>query len=303
VANPSVQPGTTVSSPVKKMKIPKPLLSVAAPKPKTTTTTTYTPDAAYWNQQFRADPRFLQQYPALGAQREQTSAKYGYYINRSPSGLATFKDPKTGVSGIAQVVDANGYPVLDAKGNYQYRDASGKTYSAAGLELDIRAVESGTPGYLEGELGSATALSQRKQQSIGDIAARSGARLSGQRASESIGESRRLSSEYKNIASNAARGLAGIGAQEQGLYGLVYGDLIKKPAVGKGVTKTTTTKPVLSPGKSGSFMKLADRILSNPQLTDNQKILLFGRIKKNYALSNKQVKWVDSWIKSRKPKA
>lgn len=299
----AVTPSIDTSSKVKVIKVPKPLMRVTAPKPKTTTTTTYTPDAGWWNKQFRADPRFLQQYPAIGAQREQVAAGAGYYIERSPSGLPTFKDPKTGVTGITQVVDANGYPVLDAKGNYQYRDANGKTYSAAGLQLDIREIKAGTPGYLEGKLGYSTAQNQKNVQSIGDIAARSGARRSGQRVSEVLGEEQRYQSELKNIFSGAARELAGLGSQEQGLFGTVYGDLIKEPNVGTPTTTKKVEKPKLSPGKSGSFMALTGRVVANPKLTDNQKILLLTRIKKNYGLSNQQVKWIDRWISSRKPKA
>ena len=311
MAAPQITPGTTVTSAsVQKIKVPKALVkmvSPAIPKPVTSTKTTteYKPNAAWWNQQFRADPRYVQSMPQIASSENATAAKAGYYVNRDKSGRALYKSASTGASDISQVVDANGIPVLDDKGHFQYKDAAGRSYSAGDLQLDVRPIEAGQPGYLEGSVGGAIAQSERKQRSIGDIAARSGSRLSGQRASESMGESQALQSQLGAIAQQTGIDLAGLGAQRQNVFSQVYSDLIKNPEAMPAetrTTKTTTTpsKRKLSGGSGGEFSKLFARVAGNPSLTVAQKVFLFTRMGNRFDLSKNQKRWIDNWIKKNK---
>ena len=308
----AIQPGTTTSATPPSVwagrpkTVSKGLWRAVKPKPTVTKTTTTTrePNAQWWNQQFRADPRYMMQSPQLAASENTAAWKYGYYIPRS-NGRTTFKSSSTGVTGITQVVDAQGVPLLDNNGNYQYKDASGKTYSAGDLQLDVRAIAPGEAGYLGGELGAAAAGSQRKQYGIGDIAARSGAGRSGMRASESSAESQRLQAELGNIARSAAGELGAIAGQRQGLYSTIYSDLMKNPEIMPSKTETTTTskKPKLSGGKSGAFVGLFERVVSRKDAPYPQTVRLLNLMKKNYALSKNQIRWIDNWIKNNKPKA
>ena len=238
------RPSQTPSVPAFTPKIEAP---AAVPTTKTTTTIAFKPDASWWTRQFAADPRWLQNAPALRASEEKTAADYGYRINRTSSGQPVFKSKATGAGGITQVVDASGNPVLDDKGAFQYQDAAGNKYDVGDLVMDIQRIERGKPGYLEGALGAAEAGSENKQYEIGNVAAQRGAGRSGMRAQASDAETRALQNAIAGLAGRAAGEFSGIADQYRNLYNSIFGDLVKQAAATPGTEVTTETPVATTP--------------------------------------------------------
>lgn len=207
----------------------------------TTTTTTFKPDAAWWSAQFSADPRWLQAAPSLRAREEGTAASYGYNIARNSLGQPLFKSASKGISGITQAVDDKGNPLLDDNGAFIYKDAQGNTYSPSDLQMDIRRIERGQAGYLQGQLGAAEAESEQRQYGIGNVAAQSGARRSGMRAQASDAETRALQGALSNLATRAGGEFSGIQSDYLTLYNQIFGDLLKEAGNTPAATVTTET--------------------------------------------------------------
>ena len=215
----------------------------------TITPPVFKPDSSWWTKQFAADPRWLQNAPMLRAKEESVASSYGYVINRNAAGQPIFKSKASGAGGITQVLDANGSPVLDDKGAFQYKDAAGNVYSPADLEMDIQRVQRGQAGYLEGQLGGAEAGSERRQFEVGDVAARSGARRSGMRAQASDAETRALQSALAGLTTRAAGEFGGVQSEYMSLYNQIFGDLLKSVGDVQAPTETPAapTPPPVAP--------------------------------------------------------
>ena len=208
--------------------------------PSVTTTTPFKPDAGWWTQQFSADPRWLQNAPGFRAAEEGLGAKYGYQIQRTATGQPIFKSASTGVGGITQVLDASGNPVLSDTGAFQYKDAQGNTYSPADLQMDIRELQPGQAGYLEGQLGGTTAASAVRQQDVGESAAKAGVGRSGMRAYGAASETQALQTALRNLGVSAASEFGGLSQQQRNLYNTIYADLAKSAGE---IPPTETTTP------------------------------------------------------------
>lgn len=175
-------------------------------------------NAAWWQGQYTADPRFLRTDPVLRSQQNQVGSTYGLFINRDAQGRTLFK-AADGTTGITQGFDDNGKMV--------YRDATGKVFTPDQLTMDIRRVQRGEDGYLSTGIGSAEAQSEKAQYGIADAAAAAGARRSGMRAVGAANETAALQAALGGLATRAAGEYAGIDKSYADLFTDIYGDLIK----------------------------------------------------------------------------
>lgn len=210
----------------------------------------FKPNAAWWNKQFRADPRSLRIAPGLAARQNTTAADYGYYVARGDNKQPLYKTA-AGASGIQQVVDADGNPILDDKGQLQYKDAAGNAYGPADLVLDIRRVERGQSGYLGGALGAAEAGSEQNQFRLADASAAAGVGKSGMRAAGAGQETAALQSALSNIARRAGTDFNTIQNQYADLYDAIYKDLVAQAGdfvVEEPTVEEAPAAPALPPG-------------------------------------------------------
>ena len=224
-------------------KKPKGAKNAATPPTTTVTTPGTPPTASWWQSQYANDPSFLMSDPSLRASQNQTSSNYGYRINRdvgdgsATKGQAYYRAPKIDSVTKKPVLDADGNPTylatnilqtFDDKGNPIYKDSAGKKYAPADLEMDIQRIAKGEAGYLSGALGAAEATSEKNQFSIGDVAARAGARRSGMRGQASSAETSALQSALSGLTQKAAGELTGIDKQYADLYSSIFKGLTPK---------------------------------------------------------------------------
>ena len=352
---PTPSVNTTTGSNASGATIQTPTVS-SAPTTTTVTTPGTPPTAAWWQNQYTNDPSFLLTDRTLRAAQNQTGTNYGYVINRdttegSPTkGQAYYRAPKIDPVTKKPVLDENGNPVYLATGILQtfddagkpvYKDATGKVYAPADLEMDINRIAQGQEGYLQGALGNAEATSANAQQAVGENAALSGVGHSGMRAQGSIAETGALQSALSGLTQKAAGDLTGIDKQYNDLYSSIFNRLAPKAeALG---TPTTTEVPVtpganplttpiqptyngaptdttsyagyglpktgsaLSQGPDGDFMKLINGIVQPTAAGGgtygyDAQVKSLELMKRNYSLTPQQIRWIDNWIANNKPK-
>ena len=322
----------------------------SVPSAASTTTTVTTPgtppNAAWWQSQYTSDPSFLLTDPTLRAAQNQTGTNYGYTINRdttegSPTkGQAYYRAPKIDPVTKKPVLDANGNPVYLATGILQtfddagkpvYKDATGKVYAPADLEMDINRIAQGQEGYLQGALGNAEATSANAQQAVGENAALRGVGHSGMRAQGSIAETGALQSALSGLTQKAAGELTGIDKQYNDLYSSIFKGLAPKAeALGTPTTTTVETPPAapaaetpvaptyngqatdqttyagygqpksgspLSQGASGEFMKMINGIVQPTAAGGGtygwkDQITSLEKMKTTYSLTPQQLKFI-----------
>ena len=277
-----------------------PAAAAAPPAPTTTTVTTpgTPPNAAWWNSQYTSDPSFLLTDPVLRAAQNQTSTNYGYNINRdttegSPTkGQAYYRVPKIDPVTKKPVLDETGKPVYLATGILQtfddagkpvYKDATGKVYAPADLEMDITRIARGEAGYLEGALGAAEAASENNQFRIGDAAARAGLRSSGMRASASSAESSALQSALSGLTKRAAGELTGIDKQYADMFSSIFKGLAPQAAALAAPTTTTVETPAAAPAAPTAETPVAPTYAGQP--TDQTSYAGYGQPQSGSTLS------------------
>ena len=222
-------------------------------------------------------------------------------------------------TGILQTFDDAGKPV--------YKDATGKVYAPADLEMEINRIAKGQEGYLEGALGAAEATSEKNQFGIGDVAARAGLRRSGMRGQASAAETGALQSALSGLTQRAAGELTGIDKQYADMFSSIFKNLAPQAAALAAPTTTTVEAPpaaevvpppaapntnpntetglvprqALSGGPDGQFMGQAGPIVAQRDAPYAQKVASLNALKR-FALTPQQLKWIADWIENNKPK-
>lgn len=283
------------------LKPPAAPAATAAPPAATTTTVTTPgtpPNAAWWQSQYTSNPSFLLTDPTLRAAQNQTSTNYGYVINRdttegSPTkGQAYYRAPKIDPVTKKPVLDETGKPVYLATGILQtfddagkpiYKDAAGKVYAPADLEMDINRIAKGQEGYLEGALGAAEATSEKNQFGIGDVAARAGLRRSGMRGQASAAETGALQSALSGLTKRAAGELTGIDKQYADMFSAIFKDLAPQAAALAAPTTTTVEAPAAAPAAPAAETPVAPTYAGQP--TDQTSYAGYGQPQSGSTLS------------------
>jgi hypothetical protein len=138
-------------------------------KPKTTTTPTTltppppapTPRAAFnYADAYYAYPGYGESMKGIEAQQGGIEAKYGFTIRRdtsttSPTRGGAYYKPKGAAEGTGTILAT----ISPVDGSYVYKDAEGKVYTAADLEIDVVTLKPGDPGYIQGAFGATAATS------------------------------------------------------------------------------------------------------------------------------------------------
>lgn len=223
-------PAASVATPTMTAPPPPPPPPAAAPA-----ATPFAPTSSWWLSQFTADPRYMTSAPVLEGQRTQIGQAYGFTIARDAQGRPLYKTAG-GAANITQQFDDNGAIV--------YKDPQGNTYNPSEIQLDIRRVQRGQPGYLEGAFGGTEAASEKRQFGIGDVAAQSGVGRSGMRGQAVLGETAALQAALAGLTGRSAAELAGVDDKYAELYREIYTDLAKKA---KDLAAATTPAPAETP--------------------------------------------------------
>jgi len=204
---------------------------------------------------YAADPRYATGLANIAANQVGIGNEYGLVINRdtnpsSPTyGMAMFRVPgqKPGTGNITAKID----PVT---GKSVYSDATGKVYPVTDLELDVRELKPGEPGYLKGSIGNAAAQSKNQQYNLANSAAQSGAKRSGMRGAVSTMEVSALQGALTKLGLGFGAAFRGTTDQYANLLNAIFPDqadkaaaLASAPGTGTDTGTGTGTSPVTPP--------------------------------------------------------
>ena len=190
---------------------------------------------------FAADPRYATGIANIAASQVGIGNEYGLVVNRdtnasSPTyGMAMFRVPgqEAGTGTITAKID----PVT---GLSVYSDATGKVYPVVDLELDVRELKPGEPGYLKGAIGGTTAQGQNQQYNIANQSAQGGARRSGMRSSMAAMEVGALQGALSKLGLGSATAFRGTTDQYLNLLNAIFPDQADKAAA---LASAGTTPP------------------------------------------------------------
>ena len=320
----------------------KPTPSIVGSKPMTSTdaagSTIATPPAVTaaaptvpynYSAGFASDPRYATGLASIASNQVGIGTEYGLVINRdtnasSPTyGMAMFRVPgqEAGTGNITAKID----PVTGAS---VYSDATGKVYPVVDLELDVRPLKQGEAGYLGGALGNTAAQSRNQQYNIGNQAAQGGAGRSGMRSSMAAMEVGALQGALSKLGMGAAGAFRGTTDQYANLLNAIFPDQADKAAA-LASAGTTPPAPVVAPdapipaaapvntnpdtqtglvsgqalsgGPEGQFMGQANAIVAQRDAPYSQMKNSLLALKR-FALTPRQIRWIDNWIKNNAPK-
>lgn len=263
------------------------------------------------------DPRYTKGVAAIAADQAGYGASYGLIINRdttvgSPTfGMALFR-PKGSTSGSGNIT-AKIDPVT---GLSTYSDPSGKTYTAAEIEMDIMQIARGQAGYLKGSLGNTQEQSNNNQFAIADAAAQAGAGKSGMRVTKASEELYNLQNALSKLTAGYGSDLAGTTIKYQDLLNTIqptvlesataYGTPAPDAPADAPAAPAAPVAPVarsLTSGPKGEFAAVINGLM-NPTHDMDPKVRLreLKNLYTHYALTPKQKKYVDDLIKKLTPK-
>ena len=325
---PSFTPGTTTSKPTKVPKVPKvpkPITisppgapsfvygttpsstagstpsqtitppNLVAPPPTPAARTPFNYADAYY-----AYPGYGESLRGINAQQGGIESKYGFTIRRdtsttSPTRGGAYYKPKGAAEGTGTILAT----ISPVDGSYVYKDAEGKLYAAADLEIDVVTIKPGEAGYLEGALGGNIAQSDLNMRRMGDAAAQSGVGSSGIRGAMASQEGAARAGREYSLTAQAGADLGATTAKYAELYRTIF-DAIKGQAAdynavpppvveapaavtpdapapatdtassGSGFVQTVTPSAggALSPGPNGEFMKLIGNVTLERNTSD-----------------------------------
>lgn len=272
------------------------------------------------------DPRYTKGVAAIGADQSAYGASYGLVINRdtnpdSPTrGMALFR-PKGTTSGSGNIT-AKIDPVT---GVSTYSDPSGKTYTAAEIEMDIMQIARGQEGYLKGSLGNTQEQSNNNQFNIANNSAQRGAGKSGMRVQAASDEVASLQNALSRLTTGYGSDLAGTTIKYQDLLNTIYPTVLENAtAYGTPAPDAPTATPdapaappatpsylppgqtevainpngTFSQGESGTFMAAISNLTSERNTNDaaiREQLTRFLRDKRN-KFTPRQIAYIKALI-------
>lgn len=283
---------------------------------------------------YYAYPGYGESLMGINAQQGGIESKYGFTIRRdtsttSPTRGGAYYKPKGADEGTGTILAT----ISPVDGTYVYKDAEGKTYSAADLEIDVVTLKPGDPNYLKGAFGATAATSNLNLRKLGDAAAQSGVGSSGIRASMVTQEDAARAAREFDLTAQAGADLGATTAKYAELYRTIF-DAIKGQAADYNAVPPPVVEPpaavtpdapaavipdaaapntnpntqtglvngqALSSGPEGQFMGQANAIVAQRDAPYSSiKTSLLGL--KRFNLTPQQIRWIDDWIKNNVPK-
>jgi hypothetical protein len=269
---------------------------------------------------YYAYPGYGESLMGINAQQGGIESKYGFTIRRdtnttSPTRGGAYYKPKGAAEGTGTILAT----ISPVDGTYVYKDAEGKTYTAADLEIDVVTLKPGDPNYIQGAFGATAATSDLNLRKLGDAAAQSGVGSSGIRGSMASQEGAARAAREFDLTAQAGADLGATTAKYAELYRTIF-DAIKGQAADYNsapapVPETPAAIPAAAPnntdpitqtglvsgqalsgGPEGQFMGQVRGVLAIREISPKARIEQLRFIGRNYALTPQQRRYLDNEI-------